>query len=79
MIPQIEKILYTTDLSKKSVYAFRYAVDMAQRHQTKIGILHAHVTEPISPRIKHYVSMYVDEAEWKDMSVLKKPKKIMGW
>jgi nucleotide-binding universal stress UspA family protein len=62
MIPQIKKILYTTDLSKNSAYAFRYAVDMAQRHEAKIVILH--VIEPIPPHIKHYVSMYVDEAEW---------------
>jgi len=45
MIPQIKKILYATDLSKNSNYAFFYAVDMAKRHNAKIVILHsvAHV------------------------------------
>ena len=45
MIPQIKKILYATDLSKNSVYAFFYAVDTARRHDAKIVILHA--IEPI--------------------------------
>ena len=45
MIPQIKKILYATDLSKNSYYAFFYAVDMAKRHNARIVILHS--IEPI--------------------------------
>jgi nucleotide-binding universal stress UspA family protein len=45
MIPKIKKILYATDLSKNSVYAFRYAIDMAQKLDARIIILH--VIEPI--------------------------------
>jgi nucleotide-binding universal stress UspA family protein len=45
MIPQIKKILYATDLTKNSSYAFLYAVDMAKRHGAKIVIFHA--IEPI--------------------------------
>ena len=41
MIPEIKKILYATDLSKNSSYAFLYAVDMAKRHNAKIVILHS--------------------------------------
>jgi nucleotide-binding universal stress UspA family protein len=41
MIPQIKKILYATDLSKNSSYAFLYAADMAKRHNAKIVILHS--------------------------------------
>jgi nucleotide-binding universal stress UspA family protein len=41
MIPQINKILYATDLSKNSSYAFFYAVDMAKRHKARIVILHS--------------------------------------
>ena len=41
MIPEIKKILYATDLSKNSNYAFFYAVDMANRHNAMIFILHA--------------------------------------
>ncbi len=48
MIPQIKKILYATDLSKNSEYAFYYAVDMAKRHDAEIVFLHA--IERISER-----------------------------
>ena len=41
MIPEIKKILYATDLSKNSSYAFLYAVDMAKRHNARIVILHS--------------------------------------
>ena len=40
MIPQIKKILYATDLSKNSAYAFRYAINSAMHHGADIHILH---------------------------------------
>lgn len=52
MIPQIKKILYATDLSKNSSFAFLYATDMAKRHNAKIVILHA--IEPIPPYAEVY-------------------------
>ena len=45
MIPEIKNILYATDLSKNSSYAFLYAVDMARRNYAKIVILHS--VEPL--------------------------------
>jgi len=45
IIPQIKKILYATDLSKNSSYAFLFATDMARRYDARIVILH--VIEPI--------------------------------
>jgi nucleotide-binding universal stress UspA family protein len=44
-IPQIKKILYATDLSKNSSYAFLYAIDLAKKHDARIIILHA--VEPV--------------------------------
>jgi nucleotide-binding universal stress UspA family protein len=41
MGPQIKKILYATDLSKNSSYAFLYATDMARRYGATIVVLHA--------------------------------------
>ena len=64
MIPQIKKILYATDLSRNSAFAFRYALDMAQRHDAKIVILHA--IEPIPQSAKHLVSIYVDDVKWEE-------------
>ena len=52
MIPQIKKILYATDLSKNSSYAFLFATDMARRHDAKIVILH--VLESYPPYINTY-------------------------
>ena len=49
MIPEIKKILFATDLSKNSSYAFYYAVHMAKRDEAKIVILHA--VEPIPPML----------------------------
>jgi nucleotide-binding universal stress UspA family protein len=64
MIPQIKKILYGTDLSKNSVYAYRYAMDMAEKYNAEIVILH--VIEPIPPMVKHYVKGFVDEINWEE-------------
>src|SRR4030066_1530763 len=47
MIPQNKKILFATDLSKNSAYAFYYAIHMAKRDEAKIVILHA--VEPLPP------------------------------
>ena len=41
MIPEIKKILYATDLTKNSAYAFFYAVTMAEKCGATIVILHS--------------------------------------
>jgi nucleotide-binding universal stress UspA family protein len=64
MVPQIKKILYATDLSKNSVYAFRYAMSMAETYDAEIVILH--VIEPIPPMVRHYVKGFVDEIKWEE-------------
>ena len=55
MIPQIKKILYTTDLSKNSSYAFLYATDMARRADARIVILH--VIESIPAYAESYTGI----------------------
>src|SRR5512139_4085721 len=64
MMPQIKKILYATDLSKNSAYAYRYALSMAEKYGAEISILH--VIEPIPPMVKHYVKGFVDEINWEE-------------
>jgi nucleotide-binding universal stress UspA family protein len=61
MIPKIQTVLYATDLSKNSAYAFRYAVNTAQQHDAKIHLLH--VIEPLSPRDEALVLAYIDKKE----------------
>lgn len=54
MLPQIKKILYATDLSKNSAYAFYYAVDLAQKKGATIIILHS--VEPVPVYVRNYIS-----------------------
>jgi nucleotide-binding universal stress UspA family protein len=44
MIPNIKKILYATDLTKNSLYAFYFAADLARTYDAKVIILHCIVT-----------------------------------
>jgi nucleotide-binding universal stress UspA family protein len=61
MLPEIKRILYTTDLSDNSAYAFRYAINSAKKHDARIIILH--VLEELPPNIKALVSSYIDDDE----------------
>jgi len=75
MIPQIKKILYATDLSKNSAYAFYFAIDVAQRSEAKIILLH--VVEPLPPIVRFYGSSdeekrYYQREKNADLEVIKK-------
>jgi len=58
MIPRIKKILYATDLTKNSAYAFRYAVNSAQKHDAQIYILH--VIEKLSASVEGLIGLHLD-------------------
>ena len=45
-IKQIKKILYATDLSRNSVYAYLYATNLARCHDARIIILHTIESAP---------------------------------
>jgi nucleotide-binding universal stress UspA family protein len=62
MTLQIKKILYATDLSKNSSFAFLYATDMARRHNARIVMLHA--IEPIPAYAAAYTGI-TDELKQK--------------
>jgi len=62
MIPRIKRILYATDLSKNSAYAFRYAVNSAQKHDAEIVILHVWEKLPLS--MDAVIEMQIGEAEF---------------
>ena len=63
MLPQIKKILYATDLSKNSSYAFYYAVDIAKKNNAKIVILHAVEPVPAYARLYGEVTDQI-ERDW---------------
>ena len=63
MIPKIQRILYATDLSPNSAYAFRYAINSAIKHDAKIIILH--VFESPSPTVRAQMGFYLNEEQIK--------------
>ena len=58
MIPEIKKILYATDLSENSAYAFRYAINSALKHDA--GIIILHVFELGSATKQSVLNLYLD-------------------
>ncbi|MEX1330153.1 MAG: universal stress protein [Desulfobacterales bacterium] len=59
MIPNINKILYATDLSDNSAYAFRYAINSALKHDA--GVIILHVFEIMSMTNRAVLDLYLDE------------------
>ena len=59
MIPNIQRILYATDLSANSVYALRYAMTSAIKHDADIIILH--VFEKVDPASHAWLDPYLSE------------------
>lgn len=74
MIPRIKKILYATDLSKNSAYAFRYAINSAQKHDAKIYILH--VIEKLSPSAEGLIRMFLDQETLAKLQAEKKEEQM---
>lgn len=65
MIPEIKKILYTTDLSENARYAFAYAASLANRYGAGITILH--VLEDISPYRDSLIINMLGETRWNEL------------
>ncbi|MGD8963927.1 MAG: universal stress protein [Desulfobacterales bacterium] len=63
MIPKIRKILYATDLTPNSAYAFRYALHFASQNDAKIIILH--VFESISTAVRAHLEFSLNAAQRK--------------
>jgi len=65
MLPDINKILYATDLSKNSAHAFRYAVYFAKKFDAEIIILH--IIEGASPNAVKALKFYLKEEYLKEI------------
>ena len=59
MLPEIKKILYVTDLSKNSAYAFRYAISYADKYDSEIYIIH--IIEEMGPTARSLIDSFVGE------------------
>jgi len=73
MIPEIKKILYTTDLSENARYAFGYAASLANRYGAGITIIH--VLED-SPNSDSLVINMIGEKRWKELRETSEQKVI---
>ena len=65
MIPDIKKILYTTDLSEHAKHAFGYAASLARRYDAKITIFH--VLEQISESVSVQLASMMGQDRWDDL------------
>ena len=61
-MPKFEKILYATDLSKNSAYAFQYATAIADKHDALIYILN--VVEELPASAKTVLENYLSDDEY---------------
>jgi nucleotide-binding universal stress UspA family protein len=78
VIPQVKKILYATDMSKNSSYAFLFATDMARRHDARIIILH--VIELIPPYAEVYTGITAEmERKQQEETVEDLKKHLQGF
>lgn len=65
MIPEMKNILYTTDLSENSNFAFSYATSLANRYDAVITVLH--VLKDAMPTSENLVSNVLGVDKWKEL------------
>ena len=61
-MPKIDKILYATDLSKNSAYAFQYATEIAEKHDALIYIIH--ILEELPESARTILENYLSDAQY---------------
>ena len=66
MLPEIKKILYTTDLAPNSRAAFHYAAAVAAKHNAGLVILH--VREEVSPSATTHLQGFLGEDRWRELT-----------
>jgi nucleotide-binding universal stress UspA family protein len=64
-IPQIRKILFTTDLSKQTRHAFNFAVGLANQYGATLTILY--VMEDVSPTQSANLQGFIGEERWEEL------------
>ena len=65
MIPEIKKILYTTDLSENARYAAGYAAGIANRFGAAITVMHS--LEQLSPYRESLVVNVIGDTKWHEI------------
>jgi nucleotide-binding universal stress UspA family protein len=64
-MPQIKKILFTTDLSQQTRHAFNYAAGLAQKYGATLTILY--VMEDISGSQSANLKAFIGTERWKEL------------
>jgi nucleotide-binding universal stress UspA family protein len=64
-IPRIQKILFTTDLSKQTRHAFNYAVSLANQFGATLTILY--VMEEVSPTQSANLQGFIGDERWEEL------------
>jgi nucleotide-binding universal stress UspA family protein len=64
-IPQIKKILFTTDLSKQTRHAFNFAVGLASQYGASLTILY--VMEEVSPSQGANLQGFIGDERWEEL------------
>ena len=67
MLPQINDILFATDLSGNADNALRHALSIAQAHGAKVHVLH--VTEPLSQDAIITLKMFLQDEESRQKAI----------
>jgi nucleotide-binding universal stress UspA family protein len=65
MLPKINKILFTTDLSKETRRAFDYALSLALQYRASLTILY--VMEELKPAQGASLQGFLGEERWKEI------------
>ena len=66
IIPEIKKILYTTDLSKSARHAFSYAASIANPYEAAITVLHVLGPAPSDDYVSD-LSAYLGNEKWEEI------------
>ncbi len=66
MTPEVKRILYATDLSENAIYAFGYAVDLANRYDAKLTVLS--VIETMSSFAERQVQDLIGFEKWDELN-----------
>jgi len=65
MHPEIKTILYATDMGKHMRPVFRFAIELAKKHEAEIIMLH--VAEPLSSGVQMAINMYMPDTTSKQV------------
>jgi len=74
MVPEINRILFPTDLSETSGFAFNYAAGLANRYDASIVIMH--VLKDVTHGSDSLITSVISEERWQEILTRKRAEVI---